>query len=273
MNLSEIKLVASDMDGTLLNSKGELNKDFFSLFEKMKTKGILFTVASGRQLFSLQKQFENIQNEMVFIAENGSYILFKGEELLIQSLYKNTVLELIEKIRKIPNTHIILCGKKTAYIDSYDTDFTNSLKHHYRKYVHLDDLMEVPDDDFLKITVYDVTGAEQNSYPHFKELEGDFQVKVSGAVWLDISHKLANKGNAIKIVQKKIGISSDQTMVFGDYLNDLEMMEEAYFSYAMENAHPEVKKTARFITKSNDDNGVLSVLNSMLSAQKTVKTI
>jgi hypothetical protein len=88
------------------------------------------------------------------------------------------------------------------------------------------------------------------------------QVTVSGEIWLDITAKGANKGVAIKALQEKLGINFDETMVFGDYLNDLEMMEVAYHSYAMENAHEDLKKVARFTAKSNDENGVVEVIKS-----------
>ena len=65
---------------------------------------------------------------------------------------------------------------------------------------------------------------------------------------------------AIKALQEKMGIDFNETMVFGDYLNDLEMMEAAYHSYAMENAHDDLKKVSRFIGKTNDDNGVLEAI-------------
>jgi hypothetical protein len=68
------------------------------------------------------------------------------------------------------------------------------------------------------------------------------------------------------VLQNKFNIGFDETMVFGDYLNDLEMMQEAYFSYAMLNAHAEIKKAARFLTKSNDENGVTLVLQELLDS-------
>ncbi|MBC7688706.1 MAG: HAD hydrolase family protein, partial [Aquabacterium sp.] len=92
------------------------------------------------------------------------------------------------------------------------------------------------------------------------------QVKISGHIWLDLSHKLANKGRAINVLQQKFNISPNETMVFGDYLNDLEMMQQASFSYAMENAHEDIKNAARFITKSNEEDGVTIVLQELLNA-------
>jgi len=129
----------------------------------------------------------------------------------------------------------------------------------------VDDLMKIDDDQFLKIAICDMAGTEQNSYNHFKQLADRLQVKISGHIWLDLSHKLANKGRAIKLLQDKYKISSSETMAFGDYLNDLEMMQEADFSYAMENAHEDIKKAARYIARSNDESGVTIVLQQMLN--------
>jgi len=141
---------------------------------------------------------------------------------------------------------------------------------YYDEYEVVPDLLKVENDRFLKIAICDLAGSEANSYTFFRHKQNELQVKISGAVWLDLSHKLANKGRALKVVQKKFGISFDETMVFGDYLNDLEMMHEASFSYAMENAHPDIKKAARFLAKSNEENGVTEVLRQMLHEMNTV---
>lgn len=86
---------------------------------------------------------------------------------------------------------------------------------------------------------------------------------------MDISHPNANKGFALKIVQESLGISKEETMAFGDFNNDLEMLSEASFSFAMKNAHPNVKKVAKFETGSNDDEGVESVLEKLIKACKS----
>jgi hydroxymethylpyrimidine pyrophosphatase-like HAD family hydrolase len=91
------------------------------------------------------------------------------------------------------------------------------------------------------------------------------QVIVSGEHWLDISHNNANKGYALNILQNQLGITKEETMVFGDYNNDLQMLALADFSFAMENAHKNVKKIAKFQTKSNNEQGVEIVLEQLIS--------
>lgn len=103
----------------------------------------------------------------------------------------------------------------------------------------------------------DFEGAEENSLNYFKKYKDRLQVTVADYLWLDIMDKGVNKGSAIRKIQDLLDIKFEETMVFGDYLNDLEMMESAYHSYAMDNAHKELKKVSRFIAKSNDDDGVI----------------
>ena len=264
MNLSGVKLIATDMDGTLLNSKKQLSKSFYNIFHRLKAKGILFAAASGRQLYNLQNEFLPIKDDMIFVGENGSFVMYKSKELLVQPLNKTVVPELIRIAGSIPDAYTILCGKKQAYIEDSNDAFVKNVEMYYDKRVMVDDLLKVTDDDILKIAICDFGGSEKNSYNFYTQFENELQVKVSGTLWLDISDKLANKGRAIQALQKEFNVGFDETMVFGDYMNDFEMMREGYFSYAVENAHPEIKKAARFITASNDEDGVIKVLEQLL---------
>lgn len=264
--LSQIKFVAADMDGTLLNAKHEISPDFYPVFEQMKAKGLLFAAASGRQYFNLLNRFTIIKDDVIFIAENGSYVVYRGEELLVQAMDEWVVKEQLAAAAKIPDVYPILCGKKSAYVQSTEPRFIENVEMYYDKYELVDDLLKVDNDQFLKIAICDLAGSESNSYHFFKQKMDELQVKISGLIWLDLSHKLANKGRAIEKLQQKFGISKDETMAFGDYLNDLEMLQQTGFSYAMENAHGDIKNTARFITKSNEEDGVVIVLKEMLRA-------
>lgn len=262
----DIRFVASDLDGTLLHSDGRLNDDFFPVFNRLKAANIWFAAASGRQLFNLQKVFEKVKDEIIFIAENGSYIVYKGQEIHVEALSEKTAHQLIHIARQIPGVQIVLCGKKTAYIESDSPEFVNPLHQYYEKIEKVNNLLDVKGDQFLKVTVCDLKGAEKNSYPWFRKMKRKVQVKLSGNIWLDMSNILANKGKALEIIQDMYNITPEQTMSFGDCLNDIEMMRQAYYSYAVENAHPKVKKAARFLTANNDHDGVLEVLKQLVPA-------
>lgn len=264
MDFSKIKLIVSDMDGTLLNSDHEVSQEFFSLYEKLQRKGITFAVASGRQYYSLMERMEPLKEQLSFIAENGAIVMEKGEQVYIQPMDEQIVHEVIKEVRAIGGKYLVLCGREQAYIESTDPQFMKPFLEHYEKYKVVDDLLEVKDDVFLKLTICDLSGAEENSLPKVKHFEKELQVKLSGKIWIDFNHKEAHKGNALKALQKLHGLQKENTMAFGDYLNDMELFENSAISFAVENAHTKVMEAAKYQTKSNNEQGVEHILRELL---------
>lgn len=110
-----IKLIATDMDGTFLDSSKRFSMEFFDIFTELRKKGIKFVIASGNQYFRLYQKFLPISNEMYFIGENGSYIA-KGAKLIsTNTLKKEQVQAVIQLVEKHPELNMILCGVKSAY--------------------------------------------------------------------------------------------------------------------------------------------------------------
>lgn len=255
-----IKLIVTDMDGTLLNDKHDIPSDFWETEELLNNKGILVAVASGRQYYNLESKFERIKDRMIFFAENGTCVMHKGKELFLNALDKDAAMNFIEIGRNIEGAQLVLCGKESAYIESIDKSFYREIKQYYERLEIVEDLKKV-EDTFLKVTICDFKGVEENSYLNFKEFENNFKVAIAADIFLDITSLTANKGTAIKKIQESLKISPDETLVFGDYLNDLEMMQNAGHSYAMKNAHPEIISVSKFVTEfSNNENGVLKTI-------------
>jgi len=268
MSHCNVKFIATDMDGTFLNKNGEFDPEFFEIHPKLVERGILFAAASGRQYYSLVDSFAQIQDQIMFIAENGTLVMYKGEELYSQPLDADVIESLVNLARTIKGAHIVLCGKRSAYIETTDERARNEVHKYYHRCTEVEDLLSV-EDDFLKVAICHFDGSEKHIYPVINPAFGDSQkVVVSAQIWLDVMHPAASKGAAMKKLQDKLGISYEQTMSFGDYFNDVEMLQESYYSYAVENAHEGVKKYARFSAPSNNDNGVLTVLKELLNEDK-----
>lgn len=255
-----IKLIVTDMDGTLLNDEHELNSDFWEMEEALHEKGIIFAVASGRQFYNLESLFKPIKDRLLFFAENGTNVVYKGEELYVNPLEKEAAHKIINTAREIEETEIVLCGKNAAYLECQDEKFVNEISKYYKKLEFVEDLKNV-EDTFLKVTICDWRGVEENSYDTFKKFENEYKVAIAAKIFIDITSLTANKGNAIEKVQKELNITPAETMVFGDYLNDLEMIENATHSYAMKNAHSEILKVSRHVTNcDNNENGVIKTI-------------
>lgn len=266
MDLSQVKLVAFDMDGTLLNSKHEVSNEFFKLFEQLHPQ-VHFVAASGRQLHSIISKLSSIKDQISIIAENGAVVQTEAREgIIIEPLKVPKLNTLITTLLKIDSVTPILCGKNYAYVENQAPNFISLFKEYYSSYKIVDSLLNSQPEDLVKIAIYHPTDAEKYIYPNVKHLESELSVRVSGRNWVDISTKHINKGVALERIQKDYGFTTSQTMVFGDYNNDLEMLQQGIFSYAMANAHKNAKDIALFSTKSNDELGVESVLEKLVKS-------
>lgn len=251
------------MDGTLLNDEHELHPDFWEIEEELHQQGIKFAVASGRQYYNLEARFEKLKDRMIFFAENGTHVMYRDKELYINTLDTDAAHNFVRIGRELPGVQIVLCCKNTAYVETRDEAFIREIKKYYERLEFTEDLTSI-NNDILKVTICDWKGVESNSYHAFKQFENNYKVAIAARVFLDITSITANKGNAIKEVQEKLGITPEETLVFGDYLNDIEMMQNAKYSYAMKNAHPEILTVSNFVTRSdNNENGVLETIRTL----------
>lgn len=263
------------MDGTLLNNKGKVSPEFYEVFKALKKRGMQFVVASGRQYATLKEEFESIAEDIIFVAENGSIVMEKDKVLSLTPLDRDLAMELIMLGRTIDGAELVLCTTQGAYVETESEPFIKEVEKYYVQYKVVENLMQVQG-DILKVTLCDFKGASKNSDHCIEAYRDKVQAVIAGELWLDMMHKGVNKGVAIKRLQEKLDIKPEETMAFGDYLNDYEMLQSAYYSYAMENAHQDIKKVARYRAKSNEENGVVEVIKDLLrkgTVEKCIKDI
>lgn len=255
-----IKLIATDMDGTLLDENGKLPKDFFSILEKLDNKDVKFVVASGRPYPTLYENFKPISNNLYFICDNGSYIVEPGKDPIISILDKELVNNVVRACENLPNTELVLCGVKGTYHKPCSMEIEKEINKYYINKNIIENLIDI-DDEIFKIAVCDFNGSKDNSYKILNPLFGkDYKVVISGAVWVDINNKDINKGTALKRLQKAFNISYEETMSFGDFYNDIEMLQASHYSFVMKNANEDMKQYGNYIAKSNTENGVIHAI-------------
>ena len=265
-----LKLIATDMDGTLLNDKKEMPEQTFDVIDRLHAKGVTFAVASGRQYLSIQRLYDEIKDDIVIIAENGGIILDQGEIIFADTMSRDDVREIVAAVNKVSGLKITLCGLKSAYM--FEENLMSelpleSVNDYFPIRTIIKSLDDLPaDEEIVKFAIFDPQlNARENIYGKLKHLTHKYQFAVSGAEWTDIMNLGINKGAAIQKLQKKLDATKEETMVFGDALNDYEMMQEAYYSYAMANAVPEIKEISNFTAPSNEEQGVVRVLENLLS--------
>ncbi|WP_245877685.1 Cof-type HAD-IIB family hydrolase [Streptomyces glaucescens] len=262
-----MRLVVTDMDGTLLDDDKRAPAGLWEVLEQLRERGVLFSPASGRQYATLAREFAPAAQGMVFIAENGTYVVRDGVEISSDPLDPAVVAEIVAAVRRLSaggaDVGAVVCGKKSAYVERTDPAFLAEVRRYYVENRIVDDVTAV-DDDILKVALYDFGSAERTTAPALAAFAGTHQVVVSGEHWVDVMNRTADKGAAVRRLQRELGITPAQTMVFGDYLNDLQMMDTAEWSFAMANAHPEVIRRARHLAPSNNDDGVLRTIRRVL---------
>ena len=128
-----IKLVASDIDGTLLpEGTAQINPEIFEVIRKLKEKDILFAAASGRHYTSMSKLFAPVEHDMIFITENGAYVCCRGYDMLEQVLEWEQVCQWVREVRQIPGASFTLDTKEGFYTESTDPEFLDLVQNGYR---------------------------------------------------------------------------------------------------------------------------------------------
>lgn len=263
----DIRLVTVDMDGTLLDSEHRLPRSLGALLAELRRRGVLFCPASGRQYATLAAQLADVADDLVVIAENGAYVVDGGTELGSTTIAPGVVADVVRAVRRLAGTGVpagvVVCGKRSAYVERTDPAFLTEVDRYYRLLQRVEDLLDV-DDDVLKVAVFDAGSAARTTAPALDRFRATHAVVVSGRHWVDVMDPIVDKGTAVRAVQARYGIGRAQTMAFGDYLNDLQMLDAAEHSYAMANAHPAVLERARHVAPSNDDDGVVRTICAVL---------
>lgn len=259
-----IKLIVTDMDGTLLRGDGSLPEDFYNTFHKLKDKGIVFAVASGRQYHTLLDNFNEIRKEISVIAENGAVLIHKEKKIYTKGIDRLKALDIVKDVREIKSCDIVLCCGDYAYVEDRNPEFAEAVNKYYHHTKVIRKFEEFPEDEVLKIAVYDYEDAYALREKLVSKWGREFQLIVSGKHWMDVGRSDVDKGTALDFLQNYLNIGSEETVVFGDYYNDVPMFNKASYSYAMENAPEGVKDKAAFITMSNNCNGVIEKIKELV---------
>ncbi|MER6420092.1 Cof-type HAD-IIB family hydrolase [Streptomyces sp. NPDC001137] len=265
---ADIRLVVTDMDGTLLDDAKRIPPGLWETLAELRRRGVLFSPASGRQFATLAREFAEVAEGMVFIAENGAYVVRDGVELSSDPLGPGVAAGVVQAVRRLVAEGVdvgaVVCGKRSAYVERSDEPFLAEVRKYYVEHRIVEDATAL-DDDVIKVALFDFGSAAHTTAPALQSFTPTHQVVVSGEHWVDVMNRTANKGSALRRLQHELGITPAQTMVFGDYLNDLEMLDAADWSFAMAGAHPDVIARARHLAPSNNDNGVLRTVAHVLN--------
>ena len=264
----DIKLVATDMDGTFLDAQGKFDMERLKrLLIKYKERGIYFAVASGRGLLSLENLFAEVRNEIIFIAENGSVVEFHGQDLYEATMDKEFYLSVFETLQQSPfvdTSKLLLTGKRGCYVlETVDPDYLAVSTHYNANIQKVASLEDITDDIFKFTTNFDPAIITQGEAWVNKHVPG-VKAMTTGYESIDIVLDYVDKGVAIIELAKKLNLTMDQVMAFGDNLNDLHMLEVVGHPIAPENARPEILALAKEVIGSHADQSVINYMEKLV---------
>lgn len=243
-----IKLIASDLDGTLLlNGAQKLPEELFDLIRQLKELGILFVAASGRQYANMKRLFEPVVHEIGYIAENGA-IALKNEEILFEDAFDQKLArEIAEAIYEKEGAEFTCSTRDFYYIrpksEEYLNLVQNVIKNDCRMISSLDEMTE----SCLKLAVFESKGTDEATVRYWEERFSDrCRVVNSGNSWIDFAPFHTNKANGIRAYCEMLQIRPEECVVFGDECNDIEMLQLVPYSFAMKHSREEVKKHAEY---------------------------
>ena len=284
-----IRLIASDMDGTLLNSNHEISKENLEAIKKAEEMGVKFTISTGRMYEDVKPLLDECGLKCQCVVLNGGEYIDE-EGIVLEGIYinKEAASEIIDMIIKenivaeiYTNEGLYTINtKEEALVEvAYrimtiypETSFEQAIKL-AEKHPHFINLKYVTDiNEFLNsnikigkfVTFYN---EEETTVKVKRKLEAIEGIAITSTFTknIEINNKAAQKGLILAKVAKKMGIKKDEVMVIGDSFNDYTMFTEFTESFAMENAIPEIKEIAKYITDTNDIAGVAKAIYKILN--------
>ena len=255
------KLIALDLDGTLLNSDGIVSEATRGHLQKLKEKGHIITIATGRILNRALVGTDGAEFANYIVSDAGAAV-FKNnginkewKEVYAQALSKDTVKNISSYYDKDKFMTINICDRNKI--------------HHYDQTVNITEFLENIN-EIIHVSVSFINNEFVEGYlkiytEKFPNLKVEVMQDSFGVKWLEIAQKDVEKYKGIAEVAKLEGISNENIIAFGDGLNDVEMLRKCGVGVAMKNALPEVKEQADYITsRTNNENGVVEFLKEYL---------
>ena len=278
--MKDIRIVALDLDGTLLDSQKRLSERNRAALARAAEKGVLIVPTTGRFFGMMPPAIRDLPFVRYAITINGAQVYDRETDtaLVRDEIPLETalgVMEILDRHDVIYDCYRQNWGWMTAALQDKAADYATN--EHYLKMVrefrkpvpelkaHL--RATAAEGDVQKIMLFGRRDEEWGMRDEIvRELNERFpEIKVTSSTWnnIELNIRTAHKGNALKRFAEHLGFTLENCMAFGDGMNDFTMVEAAGMGVAMANAEPEVKRVAKIVTTSNDEDGVAAVLETL----------
>lgn len=265
----EYKLIAMDMDGTLLNSNKEVSERNLKAIDAAIKKGIHVVLATGRVLSSAQHYAKKLDLKNYIIASNGAIIVDSNNKIVFS---KPLDVNLVNRIIEIGNKYSVynhFYDENTLYSNTY----VKEIVEYYRqresdfKFTIFKELQELLDQNEMKIYKFIFIDDEPKKLQLIsEELQTLEYINLTKSFSnnIEVMNIEASKGEALKFLGEKLNVPRDQIIAVGDNENDLTMIQYAGLGVAMGNGEEIVKDSADYVTLNNDEDGIAKVIEKFI---------
>ena len=281
-----IKLIVSDLDGTLLNDDGKVSKENIKAITDLSKFGIQFLICSGRAYWEIGDIIDDCGIKNTAICLNGSDMRDENGNSILNHYLKNDYVDLIYQLsceqkcaclyHCLDRTYLTISRKELElyfiqYVMEKDHLTTFEAKEKYKRYyIYNYGRCDKYIDDIKKKKVVKAEFVFLNNYQYDRIFDylSKFDLNVANGYEeinnLEITDSKASKGSMLMEYCKLNNYQKNEVMVIGDSFNDLSMFDMFEYSAAVMNAPDEVKQHARYITSSNNDHGVAEILKKIM---------
>ena len=264
------KLVAIDMDGTLLKEDKTISERTKKAIQSAREKGVTVVLATGRPIEGVSRYLEelNMYTEHDYVLSyNGALIQkTKSKEAVAKVALKGEDLHYLRKLSDELGVNIHAFSEERGLITPKNSKYTEVEAEINNIEIHEMNIDNIPDDEvMIKIMMIDepeILGEAMEKLP--KEVYEKYTVVRSAPFFLEFLNKSVNKGVGVELLAKHLGVKQEEVITFGDAGNDLHMIEYAGLGVAMGNAFDEVKEAANYITDTNENDGVAKAIEKFI---------
>ncbi|WP_281199678.1 Cof-type HAD-IIB family hydrolase [Staphylococcus schleiferi] len=283
-----VKLIATDMDGTLLNAAHEVSQENIEAIQYAQSRGVTVTIATGRAFYEANDPIKPTGLKVPYICLNGAEVRDESFDIVHTSSLNHELYQRIRNVLVRENVYYQIYTNFGIYTEDPERDLAiyldiakysgqqpdvEKIRQHINHRIEIgtlkvvdnyDNIESVTGELIMKVLAHDTDLDKIARVKAELSESSNLAVSSSSKGNLEITHIDAQKGLALCTIAEKLGIDMKGTMAIGDNLNDKSMLDRAGIAVAMDNALPELKENATFVTASNEESGVAKAIYRVL---------
>ncbi len=287
-----IKLIATDMDGTLLNAAHEISQENIDAIKYAQSQGITVVIATGRAFYEASTPIAETDLSVPYICLNGAEVRDETHNIMSTSNLNHELVERIKSILNKDDVYYQIYTNRGIYTEDPTRDLdiyldiakqagqeadVEKIKAGIQKRIDngtlkvvdsYEDIEDIPGELIMKVLAFNPDLEKINAIGEELAAIPSLAISSSSRGNLEITHSDAQKGIALETIADQLNVDLQDVMALGDNLNDVSMLERVGYPVAMENAMPEVKEIAKYVTDTNENSGVGKAIMKLLKEEQ-----